>query len=110
MWVKMKNGWGLIGNKTSMENGKNRLWHCAKEIRSDFGDTIQDADIIRMIVDTDAHTLSFQCLSKRKVTGTWGLAFENLPPVTLFPAVSVFEKGDSVRIIGAKDDVKPVHK
>lgn len=96
-------GWGLIGTKA--------LWHNRSKIKTVFGTDVRSGAVVRVSLDTNANTLSYSLVSpgaeprlegrskKKKSSGEWGLAFSNISPgVTLYPAVALYQKGDTVRI------------
>ncbi|CAM9219760.1 unnamed protein product [Ectocarpus fasciculatus] len=80
-----RHGWGFIGTPS--------LWHDHGKVTSDYGVKIAAGSVVHVTLDTDKKTLSYV------ISGTdWGVAFENLPDKILYPAVSLYQLGDSVSI------------
>jgi len=87
-----KNGWGLIGTKI--------LWHNRTKLRS-YGTGFKTGDIVTATLNTEAGTLSYQVNNKPDA----GVAFRNLADFCiegLFPAVALYQRGDSVTFLDAK--------
>lgn len=81
-----KQSWGLIGTRS--------LWHARGKVRSDYGTGFNSGSMITTIYDSDNHTVSFRCDGH-----DWGVAFENIPKVKIFPAFSLHEKDDQISIL-----------
>ena len=81
------NGWGLIGTKA--------LWFNRQKIKSGYGKRFKDGDVVRMVLDTDAGTLSYG-----DKEGDWGIAFTGLTSAKgpLYPAVALYQATDAVSI------------
>jgi len=76
------NGYGYYGCGNSYRNGSS----------SSYGSGYRTGDIIRVLLDMDARTCSFE-----KNGQALGVAFRDLPD-TVYPAVSLYTKLDQVRI------------
>jgi hypothetical protein len=81
-----KYGWGLIGSRA--------LWHARGKVRSDYGNGFGSGSLITAVYNSDNHTLSFRCDGN-----DWGVAFDNIPKVKVFPAFSLHEKNDQISIL-----------
>jgi hypothetical protein len=79
-------GWGVIGTKA--------LWHGRAKTSSDFGVGFGNQSIVKLRLDTDMGTL---CISSGD--SRWVLAFENLPGVELFSAVSLYHRDDRISLV-----------
>jgi hypothetical protein len=85
-----RNGWGLIGTRS--------LWHNKSKIVADYGNGFGSGSVVTVVYDSHARTLSF-----RTSDAEWGTAFENLPKVALFPAVSLHENGDRITLLSVRN-------
>ena len=81
-----RSSWGLIGTRS--------LWHNKSKTVADYGTGFGSGSIIILTYNSDLGTLSF-----RNPEVDWGVAFENLPKVVLFPAFSLHEKGDKLTVL-----------
>ena len=81
-------GWGLIGTKA--------LWHNRSKVKSSYGDGFNSGSSVHIRYDADNGKLYF---SDDKIS-TWGLAFDNIPPVTVYAAVSLYQRDDRVLLNG----------
>ena len=81
-----KYGWGIIGTKS--------LWHNRSKVVSDFGPGFASNSVINLRYNSDIGSLYIYSAK----TQEWLLAYENLPSVILFPAVSMHHREDKVGI------------
>ena len=95
-------GWGFIGTRS--------LWHDKKKI-AEFGPSFGTDSVVNLRFNSDTGTLYINVSSSTTGGGTGGLSAaagagsrdwevvkSNLPPVPLFPAVSMHHKDDSISI------------
>lgn len=78
-------GWGVTGTKS--------LWHDKTQMSNNYGPGFGSKDVIYVRYDSDHMVLSFSGAS-----GEWGVAFTNLPRVTLFAAVSLYNTEDKISL------------
>ena len=81
-----RGGWGLIGTRS--------LWHNKSKVVADYGTGFGTGSFIKVCLDTDRGTLAFQAKDN-----DWGVAFENIPKQTIFPAFSLHEKDDQISFL-----------
>ena len=78
--------WGLIGTKA--------LWHNRTKVKASYGDGFKTGSTVHVKYDSDKGKLYYS--NNNGVN--WGLAFENIPPIKLFPAVSLYQREDKAFI------------
>ena len=81
-----RGGWGLIGTRS--------LWHNKSKVVADYGNGFGTGSVITVRLDTDKGTLSFHTQDAE-----WGIAFENIPKVVIYPAFSLHEKDDQISVL-----------
>jgi hypothetical protein len=80
-------GWGLIGTRT--------LWHNRSKTKTSFGEGFSARSIVYIRYNSDTGQLFYS----KNLRGSWALAFENIPKVSIYPAVSLYQKDDSVSLV-----------
>jgi hypothetical protein len=78
------------------------LWHGRAKVASDFGSGFGNQSIVRLRLDTDQGTLSISTSDF-----VWAVAFENLPGVELFPAVSLYHRDDCISLVPTEASSSP---
>ena len=81
-----RGGWGLIGTRS--------LWHNKSKIVADYGNGFGTGSVLTVRLDTDKGNLSFHTQDS-----DWGIAFENIPKLTIYPAFSLHEKDDQISVL-----------
>ena len=81
-----RGGWGLIGTRS--------LWHNKSKVVADYGNGFGTGSVITVRLDTDKGNLSFLTQDS-----DWGIAFENIPKLTIYPAFSLHEKDDQISVL-----------
>jgi hypothetical protein len=87
-------GWGIIGTRG--------LWHGRAKVASDFGSGFGNQSVVRLRLDTDQGTLSISTSDF-----LWAVAFENLPGVDLYPAVSLYHREDCISLVPTEASSTP---
>lgn len=80
-------GWGLIGTRT--------LWHNRTKIKTSFGEGFSARATVYIRYNSNTGQLFYS----KNLRGCWALAFENIPKVPIYPAVSLYQKDDSVSLM-----------
>ena len=92
--VYCRSGWGIIGTRG--------LWHGRAKVASDFGSGFGNQSVVRLRLDTDQGTLSISTNDF-----VWAVAFDNLPGVELFPAVSLYHREDCISLVTTEASSTP---
>lgn len=82
-----KYGWGLIGTRD--------LWHNRHKVKSKYGEGFTTKSVVYVKYDSDNNTISFSVGSKTN----WEVAFADIPKVTIFPAVSLYQRDDRMTLV-----------
>ena len=80
-----RHGWGFIGNRG--------VWH-NKHKENTYGKEFRTGDIVKVILDMNEGTLSF-ALNGEEL----GVAFTGLSGLKLYPAFSLYQKGDRFTLL-----------
>ena len=86
-----KHGWGLLGTKS--------LWHGRSKINTNYGETFREDMMVHVKYDSNRGRLSYSTDKAQ-----WGIAFENIPDINIYPAVSLYHGGDSVTAVAHLDE------